>query len=247
MRKNGGVGVIFRREFSSYFNAPVAYVFMVAFLMLTGFLTFMVAQFYERRIADLSVFFLWHPWVYLLLVPAATMGLWAEERRNQTIELLLTMPVTLRQILIGKFLAAWLFIAIALALTFPVVVTVGWLGSPDYGVIACGYVGSLLLAGACVAVGTFASALTRSQVVSFVIALGLCLLLNLAGFPPVTNLFAGWAPAWLLESVAACSFLQHFETLSSGVFDFYAVAYFAAVIVFMLAAAHAVVENRKGS
>ena len=122
-----------------------------------------------------------------------------------------------------------------------------YLGSPDYGVIACGYAGSLLLAGACVAAGTFASALTRSQVVSFVVALGLCLLLNLAGFPPVTNLFGGWAPAWLLESVAACSFLQHFETLSSGVFDFYAVAYFAAVMVFMLAAAHAVVENRKGS
>ena len=244
---HSGMGVIFRREFSSYFNAPVAYVFMVAFLLLTGFLTFMVAQFYERRIADLSVFFLWHPWVYLLLVPAATMGLWAEERRNGTIELLLTMPVTLGQILLGKFLAAWLFIAIGLALTFPVVVTVGWLGSPDYGVIVCGYAGSLLLAGACVAVGTFASALTRSQVVSFVIALGMCLLFNLAGYPPVTNLFAGWAPSWLLEGVAACSFMQHFEAICRGVFDVYDVAYYAAVMVFMLAAAHVVVDNRKGS
>jgi len=246
-RNLNGTMTIFRREFAGYFNAPVAYVFMVAFLMLTGFLTFMVAGFYERRIADLSVFFLWHPWVYLLLVPAATMGSWAEERRNQTIELLLTMPVTLRQILIGKFLAAWLFIAIGLGLTFPVVVTTAWLGSPDYGVVACGYAGSLLLAGACVAVGMFASALTRSQVVAFVIALSLCLLFNLAGFPPVTGLFAGWAPAWLLESVAACSFMQHFDALCKGVFDFYDVAYYAAVMVFMLAAAHVVVENRKGS
>ena len=247
MRRTGGVGTIFRREFAGYFNAPVAYVFMVAFLMLAAFLTFMVANFYENRMADLWWFFFFHPWVYLLLVPAATMGLWAEERRNGTIELLLTMPVTLGQILLGKFLAAWLFIAIGLALTFPVAVTVGWLGSPDYGVIACGYAGSLLLAGACVAVGTFASALTRSQVVAFVVALGMCLVLNLAGYPPVMNLFAGWAPAWLLESVAACSFMQHFDALRRGVFDFYDVAYYAAVMVFMLAAAHVVVDNRKGS
>jgi ABC-2 type transport system permease protein len=247
MPKCKNIATIFRREFTSYFNAPVAYVFLVAFLMLTGFLTFMVAQYYERRIADLSVFFQWHPWVYLLLVPAATMGLWAEERRNGTIELLLTMPLTLTEILLGKFFAAWLFIAIALGLTFPVVVTTGWLGAPDYGVIACGYAGSLLLAGACVSVGMFASALTRSQVVSFVVALSLCLVLNLAGFPPVMNVFAGWAPAWLLESVAACSFLQHFESLCRGVLDAYDVAYYAAVMVFMLAAAHVVVEHRKGS
>ena len=247
MFKNGRVGVIFRREFAGYFNAPVAYVFMVAFLLLTGFLTFMVGYFYERRIADLSAFFQWHPWVYLLLVPAATMGLWADERRNGTMELLLTMPVTLRQILVGKFLAAWLFIAIGLALTFPVVVTTGWLGNPDYGVVACGYAGSLLLAGACVSVGMFASALTRSAVVSFVIALSLCLLLNLAGFPPVTDLFSGWAPVWLLDGVAACSLLQHFEAICRGVLDVYDVAYYAAVMVFMLAAAHAVVENRKAS
>ncbi len=246
-KRKGSVGAIFRREFAGYFNAPVAYVFMVAFLMLTGFLTFMVAMYYERRLADLSVFFQWHPWVYLLLVPAATMGLWAEERRNGTIELLLTMPVTLTEILVGKFLAAWLFIGIGLALTFPIVVTTAYLGSPDYGVVACGYVGSLLLAGACVAVGMFASALTRSQVVSFVIALSLCLLLNLAGFPPVMGLFSGWAPAWLLESVAACSFMQHFDSLCRGVFDFYDAAYYVAVMVFMLAAAHAVVENRKAS
>jgi ABC-2 type transport system permease protein len=207
----------------------------------------MVAEYYERRLADLSVFFMWHPWVYLLLVPAATMGLWADERRNGTIELLLTMPVTLERILVGKFLAAWSFIAIGLALTFPIVLTTAWLGSPDYGVIVCGYFGSLLLAGACVATGMFASALTRSQVVAFVVALSLCLLLNLAGYPPVMNIFSGWAPAWLLDSVAACSFMSHFEAMCGGEFDLHDVAYYAAVTVFMLAAARAVVENRKAS
>lgn len=247
MLKCKNVGAIFRREFAGYFNAPVAYVFMVAFLVLTGFLTFMVSYYYERRLADLSVFFQWHPWVYLLLVPAATMGLWAEERRNGTIELLLTMPITLGEILVGKFLAAWLFIAIGLGLTFPIVLTTAYLGSPDYGVIACGYIGSLLLAGASVAVGVFASALTRSQVVSFVIALSLCLLFNLAGFPPVTQIFSGWAPGWLVDSIASCSFMQHFDAMCRGVFDLYDVAYYLAVIVFMLAAAQVVVDNRKAS
>ena len=132
---------IFRREFKVYFDSPVAYVFLVAYLALTGFLTFAVAMFYEQRQADLSLFFLWHPWVYLLLVPAATMGAWAEERRNGTIELLLTLPVTLAEALVAKFLAAWAFIAIALGLTFPVVLTTIWLGDPDAGAIVAGYVG----------------------------------------------------------------------------------------------------------
>src|SRR5574344_171915 len=162
-----GVKTIFRREFKSYFDSPVAYVFLVAFIVLVGFLTFGVTMFYERRQANLTPFFFWHPWVYLLLVPAATMGLWAEERRTGTIELLLTLPVTLVETLVGKFLAAWAFIGIALALTFPIVATTAWLGNPDMGAIACGYLGSLLLSGACVAVGVFASALSRSQVIGF--------------------------------------------------------------------------------
>jgi len=240
------VHTIFQREFRAYFNSPVAGVFLVAFLVLTGFLTFRVSQFYEARQASLDRFFMWHPWVYLLLVPAATMGLWAEERRSGTLELLLTFPVTLAETLLGKFLAAWAFIAIGLACTFPIVLTTAWLGDPDMGAIVTGYAGSFLLAGASVAIGTFASALTRSQVISFVTALSACLLLTLAGFEPVTGLFAAWAP-WLADAVAACSLLQHFNALCRGVLDLADVAYYASVMVFMLAAAHLVIDNRKAS
>ncbi len=240
------VKTIFRREFRAYFSSPVACVFLVAFLILVNFLTFRVSQFYEARQASLDRFFMWHPWVYLLLVPASTMGLWAEERRTGTLELLLTFPVTLAETLVGKFLAAWAFIAIGLACTFPIVITVGWLGSPDFGAIATGYAGSLLLAGASVAVGTFASALTRNQVISFVTALSACLLLTLAGFEPVTGMFASWAP-WLADAIAACSLLHHFNALCRGIIDLADVAYYVSVMVFMLAAAHLVVDNRKAS
>ena len=240
------VNTIFRREFRNYFNSPVAYVFMVAFLLLVGFLTFLVANFYERREADLGPFFLWHPWVYLLLVPAATMGLWAEERRTGTIELLLTLPITLAQAIVGKFLAAWAFMAIGLVLTFPIVITTAVLGKPDLGAVFSGYVGSFLLAGACVAVGTLTSAMTRSQVIGFVLALCACLVLNLAGFDPVTNLFAKWAPG-LADGVAACSFLRHFESLRRGGIDLYDIVYYVGVMVFMLTAAHVILNNRKAS
>lgn len=242
------IKTVFRREFRSYFDSPVAYVFLVAFLVLIGFLTFGVTMFYERRQANLTPFFFWHPWVYLLLVPAATMGLWAEERRNGTIELLLTLPITLVEALVGKFLAAWAFIGIALALTFPVVATTGWLGNPDYGAIICGYLGSLLLAGACVSVGVFASALSRSQVIGFVIALAICLLLLIIGFDPVINAVAQWGvPASVVNAVASCSLMQHFDSLRRGVIDFYDIAYYAGVMVFMLAAAHVITDNRKAS
>lgn len=237
---------IFRRELRSYFNAPVAYVFLVAFLLLTGFLTFMVTGLYERRMADLDPFFFWHPWVYLLLVPAATMGLWAEERHSGTIELLLSLPLTTWQALIGKFLAAWVFIAIALALTLPIVPTVAYLGNPDFGVIFCGYLGSLLLAGACVSVGTLASALSRSQVISFVLALVICLVLILAGYPPVTGLFSSWAPS-LAEGIASMSFMSRFESIRRGVIDARDIVYYAGVIVFMLCLSKVTIENRKSS
>lgn len=235
---------VYRRELKSYFESPVAYVFLVSFLLLTGFLTFAVAHFYERQTADLEVFFTFHPWVYLLLVPAATMGLWAEERRTGTIELLLTMPVTLLQTIMGKFLAAWLFITIGIVLTFPIVLTTCYLGDPDLGVIFCGYVGSILMAGAYVSVGMFTSALTRSQVIAFVIALLVCLLLLLAGWPPVTSLFSQWAPSWLVEGIAAFSFTQHFESIKRGVIDLRDIAYYASVMVFMIAGSHTVLQNR---
>lgn len=239
---------IFQREFKAYFDSPVAYVFLVAFLVLVGFLTFGVTMFYERRQANLTPFFFWHPWVYLLLVPAATMGLWAEERRTGTIELLLTLPVTLVETLVGKFLAAWAFIGIALALTFPIVLTTAWLGDPDMGGIFCGYLGSLLLSGACVAVGVFASALSRSQVIGFVIALAICLFLLIIGFDPVINAVSGWGvPAGVVNAVASCSLMQHFDAMRRGVIDFYDIGYYVGVMVFMLAAAHVVTDNRKAS
>jgi len=242
------IKAIFQREFKAYFDSPVAYVFLVAFLVLVGFLTFGVTAFYERRQANLTPFFFWHPWVYLLLVPAATMGLWAEERRTGTIELLLTLPVTLVETLVGKFLAAWAFIGIALALTFPVVLTTGWLGQPDFGAILCGYLGSFLLSGACVAVGVFASALSRSQVIGFVIGLAICFFLLIIGFDPVINAVSGWGvPAGIVNAVASCSLMQHFDAMRRGVIDFYDIGYYVGVMVFMLAAAHVVTDNRKAS
>jgi ABC-2 type transport system permease protein len=239
---------VFAREFKSYFDSPVAYVFLVAFLVLTGFLTFGVAMFYERRQADLTPFFFWHPWVYLLLIPAATMGLWAEERRNGTIELLLTLPLTLWEALIGKFLAAWAFIGIALALTFPVVCTTAWLGQPDFGAVFCGYLGSILLAGAATAIGVFASSLSRSQVIGFVIALAVTFLMLIIGFDPVVSAVANWGvPSGLVNALASCSLLQHFEAMRRGVIDFADIGYYVGVIVFMLTAAQVVTDSRKAS
>ena len=242
------IKAVFKREFKSYFDSPVAYVFLVAFLVLVGFLTFGMAMFYERRQANLTPFFFWHPWVYLLLVPAATMGLWAEERRTGTIELLLTLPITLVEALVGKFLAAWAFIGIALGLTFPIVLTTAWLGSPDFGAIFCGYFGSLLLSGACVAVGVFASAISRSQVIGFVIALAISFVMLIIGFDPVINAVSNWGvPSAIVNAVASCSLMQHFDAMRLGVVDLYDIAYYVGVIVFMLAAAHVVTDNRKAS
>lgn len=242
------IRTVFVREFKAYFDSPVAYVFLVAFLVLTGFLTFGISNFYETRQANLYPFFFWHPWVYLLLIPAATMGLWAEERRNGTIELLLTLPITLTQTLLGKFLGAWAFIGIALALTFPIVFTVAWLGDPDIGTILCGYFGSFLLAGAAVAVGVFSSALSKSQVIGFVISLAICFAAMIAGFDPVINALSGWGvPRCVVNAVAECSFLSHFDAMRRGVIDLYDIGYYFGVIVFMLSAAEFAVENKKAS
>ena len=239
---------VFKREFKSYFDSPVAYVFLTAFLALVGFLTFGVARFYEARQADLTAFFFWHPWVYLLLVPAATMGTWADERRNGTIEQLLTLPLTVWEALTGKFLAAWAFIGIALALTFPVALTAGYLGSPDWGTVVCGYLGSLLLAGAASAIGVFASSLSRSSVVGFVISLVMVFLLLIIGFDPVTGAIAAWGvPMGLVDGLAGCSLLTHFEALRRGVVDLADVGYYLGVIVFFLAAAKTVTDGRRGA
>jgi len=242
------IKAIFKREFKSYFDSPVAYVFLTAFLVLIGFMTFGVAMFYERRQADLTPFFFWHPWVYLLLIPAATMGSWADERRNGTAELLLTLPITVTEALIGKFLAAWAFVGIGLALTFPVAITAGYLGSPDWGVVLCGYIGSILMAGAAAAIGVFASTLSRSAVIGFVVSLALVFLLMIVGFDPVTTAVANWGvPSAIVNGVASCSLLTHFEALRRGVVDFADIGFYAGVIVFMLAAAKTVTDGRRGA
>lgn len=249
MRNGGAFLTIFKRELKSYFESPIAYVFLVVFLLLINALAFLWNGYglYERGTADLEPFFFWVPLVYLILVPAATMGLWAEERRSGTIELLLTLPVTLRQAIIGKFLAAWSFMTIAVLLTFPVVLTLGFLGSPDLGVIAAGYVGMILMAGAYVAVGMLASALTRSQVISFVVSLIVCVVMVMAGTPFITNLFVRWLPAPLVDAVASFSFWTRFHDITRGVLDLRDIAYFASLIVFMLFATHVVLDNRKSA
>ncbi len=237
------IQTIAKREIGGYFASPVAYVFIVIFLLLCGFFTFMLGGFFERREASLVSFFLWHPWLYLFLVPAVAMRLWSEERRLGTMELLLTMPVTGWQAIVGKFLASWLFLALALALTFPVVISVGYLGSPDYGVIFCGYVGSLLLAGAYLAVGCMTSAMTRNQVISFILSVVICLFLILAGWPPVTNLLVRWSPGWLVDTVAAFSVVPHFDSFQKGVLDSRDVIFFLSIIGFSLFTTGVIIRN----
>ncbi len=220
------IGAVLRRELRSYFVTPVAYVFLVIFLVLTGILTFYAGDFYERGQADLQPFFVMHPWLYLILVPAVTMRMWAEEAKGGTLELLLTLPLTLWQAMLGKFLAAWLFIGLALALTFPIWITVNYLGSPDNGIILAGYLGSWLMAGTFIAIGACLSALTRSQVVAFILTALVCVLLILAGQPQVLDFFSGTLPRKLINAVAHLSMLRHFEAISRGVLDARDLLYF---------------------
>ncbi len=241
----GNVLAIAKRELSGYFASPVAYIFIVIFLLLAGFFTFNVGGFFRRGEASLESFFVWHPWLYLFLVPAVGMRLWSEERRLGTIELLLTMPVTSWQAIVGKFLASWLFLAIALALTFPLVFTVGYLGSPDYGAIFCGYVGSFMLAGAYLAVSCMTSALTRNQVVSFILSVVFCLFLILAGWPPVTDMLVQWAKPWLVDFVAAFSVMPHFDSFRRGVVDSRDVIFFLSVITFSLFTTGVIIRSHR--
>ena len=225
---------IAKREVAGYFASPVAYVFIVIFLLLTGFFPFMVSGFFDRGQANLQAFFAWHPWLYLFLVPAVGMRMWSEERRLGTIELLLTMPITPWQAIVGKFLASWLVLALALALTFPIVITVNYLGHPDNGVIVASYAGSLLLSGAYLSISAMTSAMTRNQVVSFIVSVVLCLFLILAGWPPITNLLTQWASQGFVETIAAFSVMTHFDSIQKGVIDSRDVLFFLSVIVFCL-------------
>ena len=239
------VGIILRRELASYFATPVAYVFIFIFLVLAAAFTFYLGGFYERGQADLDPFFTFHPWLYLFLVPALSMRLWAEERKSGTIELLLTQPVMLREPVLGKFLAAWLFTALALALTFPMWITVNYLGHPDNGAILAAYLGSLLLAGGFLAVGSCMSALTRNQVVAFILAVVVCFAITLAGFPIVLDLFRAWLPPPVVDAIASLSFLTHYESIVKGVLDVRDLLYFAMLIGFYLIATAIILELRR--
>ncbi len=239
------VWIIYKRELSGYFGTPIAYVFLAIFVFLSGIFAFYIGNFFQRGQADLRPFFQFHPWLYLFLIPALSMRLWAEERRSGTIELLFTLPVTMTQAVLGKFLAAWKFTAIALALTFPLWITVNYLGDPDNGVILASYLGSLLMAGAFLAIGSCISALTRNQVIAFVVSGVVCLGFVLSGFPLVLELVSALAPAIVVDAVRSFSFLTHFQAISKGVVRAGDVVYFVSLIVFWLFVNAVVIEWRK--
>jgi ABC-2 type transport system permease protein len=239
------IWTITKRELAAYFQSPVAYVFLVIFLLLAGVFTFTFGGFFECGEDSLAAFFNWMPWLFLFLVPAVGMRLWSEERRLGTIELLLTMPVASWQAILGKFVASWLFLAIALALTFPMIVTVNWLGDPDNGVIASGYIGALLLAGAYLALSSMTSAMTRNQVIAFIVAVVLCLMLILVGFSPVTDMLARWASPRVVESVARFSVLTHYDGFQRGVIDTRDLAYFLSVMAFSLFATGVIIRGHR--
>jgi len=243
----GNVMTITRRELAGYFLTPIAYVFIVIFLMLSGVFTFYLGGFFDRGQADLATFFGFHPWLYLFLIPALTMRLWAEERKSGTIELLFTLPVTMMEAVLGKFLATWIFTAVALALTFPMWLTVNYLGNPDNGVILAGYLGSLLMAGGYIAIGSCISALTKNQVIAFVITVVVCLAFVLSGFPMVLDFLDDWLPAVLLEAVSSFSFLSHFEAIQNGVVDARDLVFFFSLIALWLFANATVLEIKKAA
>jgi len=241
------VWFIFKRELGGYFITPIAYVFAAIFVFLSGIFAFYLGSFFERGQADLEPFFQFHPWLYLFLIPALAMRLWAEERRSGTIELLMTLPVSIGQAVVGKFLAAWAFAGIALALTFPMWLTVNYLGEPDNGVILASYVGSLLMAGAFLAIGSCVSALTRNQVIAFVISAVICLAFVLAGYPLVLDAVSAIAPEFLVETISGFSFLAHFTAISKGVIQVSDLVYFVSLIVFWLFANAVVIDLRKAN
>lgn len=239
------LGVLVKRELESYFTTPIAYVFIIIFLVLSGIFTFHLGNFFARGQADLLPFFNYHPWLYLFLIPALTMRLWAEERKSGSIELLLTLPVTVTEAVLGKFLAAWAFTGIALALTLPIWISVNYLGNPDNPVIFAGYIGSMLMAGAFLAIGSCISALTKNQVIAFVITAVVSLAFILSGFPMVLEFFSGWAPAFLVDAISSFSFLTHFNAITKGVIDLRDLIYFFSLMAVWLFANIMVIEMKK--
>ena len=236
---------ITKREFGAYFSTPLATVFLIIFVALTGAFAFYVGGFFERGQADLAPFFQYHPWLYLLLVPAVAMRLWAEERKSGTIELLMTLPISPWEAILGKFLAAWAFIGVALVATMPMWVTVNLLGDPDNGVIFASYVGSFLMAGAFLAIGSCISALTKNQVIAFIISATICFLLVMSGLELVLGGLRSWAPEFLISAISSLSFLSHFDRITKGVVQLSSIFFYLSLIVFALFANRVIIEMKK--
>ncbi len=241
-----GTLTIMKRELGGYFLTPVAYVFIVIFLFTTGIFTFQLGHFFDAKQASLQLFFTFHPWLYLFLVPAVSMRLWSEERKSGTIELLLTLPISLGAAVLGKFLAAWAFTGIALILTFPIWITVNYLGKPDNGVIVAAYIGSFLMAGGFLAIGSAISSITRNQVIAFVVTVVVCFGFLLSGYEPVLTFFNGWAPQSIIDAIASFSFLTRFDSISKGVIDARDLIFFASLIATFLFTTGVIVDAKKG-
>jgi ABC-2 type transport system permease protein len=239
------IRIIFWRELNAYFGTTLAYVFVAVFVALTAAFAFYVGNFFARGQADLAVFFQYHPWIYLILVPAVAMRLWAEERKSGTIELLMTLPITPAQAIIGKFLAAWAFLGVALVLTFPMWLTVNYLGNPDNGVIFASYIGSFLMAGAFLAIGSFVSALTKNQVIAFIVSAVICFLFVMSSLPLVLGFFRTWAPSFVVSGIEAMSFLSHFQHITKGVIGLPTLVFYLSMIAFFLFANMLAVEQKK--
>lgn len=237
--------IIAKREFRAYFATPLAIVFLTIFVALTGAFAFYIGGFFDRGQADLAPFFAYHPWLYLLLVPAVAMRLWAEERKSGTIELLMTLPVSPMEAILGKFFAAWAFIGLALVLTFPMWITVNALGNPDNGIIITSYLGSFLMAGAFLAIGSFVSAMTKNQVIAFIIAATIAFLFTMSGFEMVQNAVKAWLPEVVTQAISSMSVLSHFERITRGVLEAPTLIYFISMITFFLFATDIAVDQKK--
>jgi len=237
--------IIFKREFMSFFATPVAYVFILVFLLMSGLFTFILGNFFERGQSDLLPFFSFHPWLYLFVVPAIAMRSWSEERKSGNIELLMTLPISTGQIMAGKFFAAWAILGVCLLLTFPLWLTVDYLGSPDHGIIAAAYASSWLMSGAFLAISMCMSALNKNQVIAFIMASTVCFLLLLAGTPAVLDVFESWVSNYVLDSIASISFLSHFQAMSKGIISLNDVVYFILSIMFWLSAGYLAIESKK--
>ena len=239
--------IIAKRELKNYFATPLAYIFLVIFLALTGSFAFYIGRFFSSEQASLQVFFTYHPWLYMMLMPAIAMRLWAEERKSGTIEILMTLPVSTTETVLGKFFAAWLFSGIALLLTFPIWISVNWLGSPDNGVIIASYLGSFFMAGAFLSIGSCISALTKNQVIAFIVAATVCFLFTMSGLDMVLDFFRSWAPEIVVQTIASMSFLTHFSAILKGVIDLRDLIYFLSLIAFWLFANVIIIDQKKAA